>query len=721
MTDTQAGAASPAPDPRPEQADPQPERTGPLAEQLHPEPETAPVAPPSLVRAGCYAVLIGNAVFEDKDLQDVPAVRRSLDEFEEMLLSTACGWRRTQILKLADWGNRAQLFKHVLEQIDKAKPHTLLFLYVGHGNLVDGTEDLAMALRDSSSHWDSRGIDSLLLSDVRKLMSHAQPDSARIAIFDCCFSGLAAVKGPFLGDEELSERVQRVATIRGALTLTASGTAEAVYEPDDNGLTYYCRFFTDVVREGIRGAGQFLTIRNIQDEVENRFARMNARDLVRGGRREVRPEPRQVHSGNADQFPFAVNARYDPADQGPGPGPDPEPESWWLRNRRWVLGVGAGVGASLLGGGAFAAVDRLGRSPTTKGGPRTTADPGSSITGFPTRGSSSPPTGTPSPAPAPITMPTTSTPVGSTLTVGGSAGVAFSGDGPELLATFWPGGFRLWRAADLASVTAAGAATAFAASNPVSAAAFAPGRRLLAVGTMAGEVVLYSTTPSGATLRLSSQQDQANGISCLSFSPDGTSLASAALDQTIVVWDVSAPSRFYPLAVLDGHTAAVNTVAFSPTSNTVLASGGYDDTVRVWNISNPSLAAQQVLGSRGGVVWSVAFTPDGATLASGTAAGAVELWNVRRPGAATPLGTLPDPQLDQVLGLACSRDFVLASASRDGTVHLADIHDPNNPARVGPPLTGTPSIPFMSAAFTPDGLGLAVADGDGLVRFWRLS
>ena len=67
---------------------------------------------------------------------------------------------------------------------------------------------------------------------------------------------------------------------------------------------------------------------------------------------------------------------------------------------------------------------------------------------------------------------------------------------------------------------------------------------------------------------------------------------------------------------LTGHTDPVDSVAFSPDGKT-LASGSDDDTVRLWDVATGQQIGSPLTGHTGAVT-SVAFSPDGKTLASGS-------------------------------------------------------------------------------------------------------
>lgn len=198
--------------------------------------------------------------------------------------------------------------------------------------------------------------------------------------------------------------------------------------------------------------------------------------------------------------------------------------------------------------------------------------------------------------------------------------------------------------------------------------------------------------PEGAIARLGKGK-----VNDIKYSPDKTRLAVAS---SIGIWLYDANTG-EELGLLTRHTKPVAAIAFSPNGDKLI-SGSYDRTLRLWNPYTGELL--KTLNTDGKIA-TLAFSPDGRTLANGLGAN-IQLWDV---DTGQHKATLNGGGGSSIFFLVFSPDGqTLASASLSDTIEL---WDPRTGQHINTLQTGdggtTTSIAFSPSgprlAFSPDG------------------
>jgi WD40 repeat protein len=161
--------------------------------------------------------------------------------------------------------------------------------------------------------------------------------------------------------------------------------------------------------------------------------------------------------------------------------------------------------------------------------------------------------------------------------------------------------------------------------------------------------------------------------------------------------------------ILSGHTSVVWSIAWSPDGRCI-ASGSADNTIRLWD--SASGTCTHTLSGHSDSVHSIAWSPDGRCLASGSSDSTIRLWD---PASGACIQTLKGHN-DKVQSITWSPDGrSLASRSGDHTIRLWD-------SATGA-CTQTFSAnghtgKFYSISWSPDGRFLASGSGDKTIRLW---
>nr|XP_026493337.1 WD repeat-containing protein 61-like isoform X1 [Vanessa tameamea]XP_026493338.1 WD repeat-containing protein 61-like isoform X1 [Vanessa tameamea] len=186
-------------------------------------------------------------------------------------------------------------------------------------------------------------------------------------------------------------------------------------------------------------------------------------------------------------------------------------------------------------------------------------------------------------------------------------------------------------------------------------------------------------------------------------------LVTGGLDSLVKVW-IYKNNRIDILHTLEGHCMAVVSVAVSPDGH-IIASASLDSTLMIWELTSGNKINE--IKTSATDVWNVSFSPDGTRVVSGSQSGKLIVYNI----VTNTVDKVLDSRGKFALTVAWSIDGKsVACGSVDGTVYVFDVSQ----GKLSHTFNAHTQI-VRSVDFSPNSKLLVTGSNDGLVKVFDVA